>query len=102
MSSEEGVVIGCHSVDEWKEQFHKATLRNCFENQNLLIDQVTPQFTFRKVYVDELKAIAQEFKVAAMPSFKGRFASKNFSSPYMNLGLAKHFWFTSTAFGLVI
>ncbi|KAL0438507.1 UNVERIFIED_CONTAM: Thioredoxin H-type 1 [Sesamum latifolium] len=44
MASEEGQVIGCHSVDEWKQHFQKG--------------------------VDSKKlSVAQEYEVEAMPTF---------------------------------
>ncbi|KAL2504047.1 Thioredoxin H1 [Abeliophyllum distichum] len=85
MAAEEGQVIGCHSVDEWKEHFNKG-----IESKKLVvvdftaswcgpcrfispilaeIAKKTPHVIFLKVDVDELKEVAQEFNVEAMPTF---------------------------------
>ncbi|PIN21690.1 Thioredoxin [Handroanthus impetiginosus] len=84
-SSEEGQVIGCHSVEEWKEQHQKGV-----ESKKLVVIDFTaswcgpcrfiapiladfakkmPDVIFLKVDVDELKSVAEEYKVEAMPTF---------------------------------
>ncbi|CAI9763751.1 unnamed protein product [Fraxinus pennsylvanica] len=84
-AAEEGQVIGCHSVDQWKENFNKG-----IETKKLVvvdftaswcgpcrvispifaeIAKKTPHVIFLKVDVDELKDVAQEFNVEAMPTF---------------------------------
>ncbi|KAI5596838.1 hypothetical protein POPTR_002G030000v4 [Populus trichocarpa] len=83
--AEEGQVIACHTVDVWKEQFEKGK-----GTQKLIVVDFTaswcppckfiaPVFadlakkftnvTFLKVDVDELKPVAAEWEVEAMPTF---------------------------------
>ncbi|CAA2998024.1 thioredoxin H-type 1 [Olea europaea subsp. europaea] len=83
--AEEGQVIGCHSVDQWKENFNKG-----IETKKLVvidftaswcgpcrvispifaeIAKKTPHVIFLKVDVDELRDVAEEFNVEAMPTF---------------------------------
>ncbi|KAK4487793.1 hypothetical protein RD792_005519 [Penstemon davidsonii] len=85
MSYEEGQVISCHSIDEWKEHFQKGleskklvvvdfTASGCmpclFIGQILVeIAKKTPHVIFLKVDVDELKTVAEEYNVDAMPTF---------------------------------
>ncbi|KAF6144117.1 hypothetical protein GIB67_004790 [Kingdonia uniflora] len=85
MAAEEGVVIGCHTLDVWKEQFDKGK-----ESKKLVVVDFTaswcgpcrfiapilielakkmPNVIFLKVDVDELKPVAEEWQVNAMPTF---------------------------------
>ncbi|GAV86697.1 Thioredoxin domain-containing protein [Cephalotus follicularis] len=82
---EEGQVIGCHSVDAWKEQLQKGN-----ETKKLIVVDFTatwcgpcramapilaeiarkiPTVTFLKVDVDELRSVAEEWEIEAMPTF---------------------------------
>nr|GMD93772.1 thioredoxin H-type 1 [Ipomoea batatas] len=85
MESEEGQVIGCHTVDQWKEHFEKARASGkltvvdftaswcgpCRFIAPILADMAkkTPHVIFLKVDVDELKSVAEDYKVEAMPTF---------------------------------
>ncbi|KAG6497341.1 thioredoxin H-type-like [Zingiber officinale] len=81
----EGVVIACHTVDEWKQQ-----IQISLESKKLVaVDftaswcgpcrfmapvfaELAKKFTdviFLKVDVDELEPVSQEWKVEAMPTF---------------------------------
>ncbi|OMO75250.1 Thioredoxin [Corchorus olitorius] len=83
--AEEGLVIGCHTVDHWNEQLQKAN-----ESKKLVVVDFTaswcgpcrfiapiladmakklPHVTFLKVDVDELKTVAQDWAIEAMPTF---------------------------------
>ncbi|KAE9588359.1 hypothetical protein Lal_00003184 [Lupinus albus] len=83
MAAEEGQVIGVHSVEAWKEHIEKG-------NQKLIvvdftatwcgpcrfiapifaeIAKKTPEVIFLKVDVDELKTVAEDWGVEAMPTF---------------------------------
>ncbi|KAJ3705558.1 hypothetical protein LUZ61_009263 [Rhynchospora tenuis] len=83
--AEEGAVIGCHTLDEYKNQMQQAK-----EAKKLVVIDFTaswcgpcrviapvftefakkfPHVVFLKVDVDELKAVAQEWKIEAMPTF---------------------------------
>ncbi|KMT20686.1 hypothetical protein BVRB_1g006610 [Beta vulgaris subsp. vulgaris] len=78
-------VIGCHAVDQWNEHFENG--KNC--GKLVVVDFTAswcgpcrfiapiladlakkhPNAIFLKVDVDELKTVAEEFKVDAMPTF---------------------------------
>ncbi|KAL7604777.1 hypothetical protein Lser_V15G18675 [Lactuca serriola] len=81
----EGVVIGCHTVDQWKEQFdtHVGSTKlvvvdftaswcgPCRMIAPILAELASniPHVTFLKVDVDELRSIAQEYSVKSIPTF---------------------------------
>ncbi|KAM3306268.1 thioredoxin H-type [Capsicum chacoense] len=83
--AEEGQVMGCHTVDAWNEQLQKG-----IETKKLIVVDFTaswcgpcrfiapflaelakklPNVTFLKVDVDELKSVATDWAVEAMPTF---------------------------------
>ncbi|CAL9155673.1 unnamed protein product [Musa hybrid cultivar] len=83
--AEEGAVIGCHSVDEWKQHLLQAN-----ESKKLVVIDFTaswcgpcraiapifadlakryPNVIFLKVDVDELKPVAEDWAIEAMPTF---------------------------------
>lgn len=78
-------VISCHTVDHWKEQFENGKASGklvvvdftaswcgpCRFIAPVLADLAKkyPSVTFLKVDVDELKTVAEEYKVDAMPTF---------------------------------
>ncbi|CAL5078770.1 unnamed protein product [Urochloa decumbens] len=85
MAAEEGVVIACHTKDEFDAQMKKAE-----ETKKLVVIDFTaswcgpcrfiapvfveyakkyPHIVFLKVDVDELKEVAAEYKIEAMPTF---------------------------------
>ncbi|EOX90950.1 hypothetical protein QUC31_002859 [Theobroma cacao] len=85
MAAEEGQVIGCHTVESWNEQLQKGN-----ESKKLVVVDFTaswcgpcrfiapflaelakklPNVMFLKVDVDELKEVATDWAVEAMPTF---------------------------------
>ncbi|WJX09271.1 hypothetical protein P8452_05833 [Trifolium repens] len=85
MAAEEGQVISVHTVESWKEQIQKGNDSKklivvdftaswcgpCRFISPILADiaKKTPQAIFLKVDVDELKSVAEEWSVEAMPTF---------------------------------
>ncbi|KAF5792524.1 putative monodehydroascorbate reductase (NADH) [Helianthus annuus] len=83
--AEEGIVVGCHNADQWKEHFdkHKASQKlvvvdftaswcgPCRVIAPILADYAKkfPHVAFLKVDVDEVESVAQEYSVEAMPTF---------------------------------
>ncbi|XP_057427815.1 thioredoxin H-type-like [Lotus japonicus] len=85
MAAEEGTVIGVHTVEAWKEHLEKGNV-----SKKLIVVDFTaswcgpcrfiapilaeiakklPHVVFLKVDVDELKTVAEEWNVEAMPTF---------------------------------
>ncbi|KAK8953233.1 Thioredoxin H1 [Platanthera guangdongensis] len=83
--AEEGSVIGCHTVDHWNQQLQLA-----IDTKSLAVVDFTatwcgpcrmiapifadlakkfPNVLFLKVDVDELKSVAQDWAIEAMPTF---------------------------------
>ncbi|KDP38568.1 hypothetical protein JCGZ_04493 [Jatropha curcas] len=83
--AEEGQVIACHTVEAWNEQLEKGK-----ESKTLIVVDFTatwcgpcrfitpilqdlakkmPHVTFLKVDVDELRTVAEDWAVEAMPTF---------------------------------
>ncbi|KAK9165416.1 hypothetical protein Scep_000613 [Stephania cephalantha] len=85
MAAEEGQVIGCHTVESWTEQLQKGNDSNklvvvdftaswcgpCRFIAPFLADlaKKLPNVMFLKVDVDELKTVAGDWAVEAMPTF---------------------------------
>ncbi|GMN29269.1 hypothetical protein TIFTF001_002369 [Ficus carica] len=84
-AAEEGQVVSCHTIEAWNEQLQKGN-----ESKKLVVVDFTaswcapcrfispfladmakrlPEVTFLKVDVDELKSVAQDWAVEAMPTF---------------------------------
>ena len=85
MAAEEGQVISCHTIDAWNDQLKKSN-----ETKQLVVVDFTaswcgpcrfitpflvelakklPDVLFLKVDVDELKSVATDWAVEAMPTF---------------------------------
>ncbi|BBH07983.1 thioredoxin H-type 1 [Prunus dulcis] len=85
MAAEEGQVVSCHTLDAWNEQLQKGN-----DSKKLMVIDFTaswcgpcrfiapflaelakklPNVIFVKVDVDELKSVAQDWAVEAMPTF---------------------------------
>ncbi|PKA46943.1 Thioredoxin H-type 2 [Apostasia shenzhenica] len=83
--AEEGVVIGCHSVEQWDQHLQLA-----IQTKKLAVVDFTaswcgpcrmiapifaelakkfPNVIFLKVDVDELKSVARDWAIEAMPTF---------------------------------
>ena len=83
--AEDGQVISCHTIESWTEQMQKGN-----ESKKLIVVDFTaswcgpcrfitpilvelarklPHVTFLKVDVDELKSVAEDWAVEAMPTF---------------------------------
>ncbi|KAF6163046.1 hypothetical protein GIB67_001374 [Kingdonia uniflora] len=83
--AEAGQLISCHTLDSWNEQIQKGN-----DSKNLIVVDFTaswcgpcrfitpilvelarqlPHVTFLKVDVDELKSVAADWAVEAMPTF---------------------------------
>ncbi|KAE8674012.1 Thioredoxin H-type [Hibiscus syriacus] len=86
MAAEEGQVTACHSLQAWNEQLQecnesKKTGGGWFDSLHLVwtlplyltipggTSQEIPSVTFLKVDVDELKDVAADWAVEAMPTF---------------------------------
>ncbi|PKU69438.1 thioredoxin H1-like [Dendrobium catenatum] len=85
MAEEEGAVIKCHTIEEWNEQIELAqeskqlvivdfTAAWCVPCRMIapIFDELAKKFVdvvFLKVDVDDLKTIAQEWEITAMPTF---------------------------------
>ncbi|MED6169842.1 hypothetical protein PIB30_025092 [Stylosanthes scabra] len=83
--ADEGLVIGCHTVDAWKQQLDNAQASNelvvvdftaswcgpCRIMAPILEDlaKKMPDVRFLKVDVDELNSVAEEWNIEAMPTF---------------------------------
>eukprot|EP00262_Sarcandra_glabra_P009018 TRINITY_DN22993_c0_g1_i1.p1 TRINITY_DN22993_c0_g1~~TRINITY_DN22993_c0_g1_i1.p1 ORF type:complete len:137 (-),score=30.69 TRINITY_DN22993_c0_g1_i1:324-674(-) len=85
MAAEEGKLIGCHSVDAWNQELQKAndckklvvvdfTAAWCGPCKFItpFLEELATKLTdviFLKVDVDELKTVAADWAVEAMPTF---------------------------------
>nr|AUS45886.1 thioredoxin [Medicago sativa] len=85
MAAEEGQVIGVHTVEQWKEEIQKGndskklivvdfTASWCGPCRFIApilaeIPKKTPEVIFLKVDIDEVKSVAEEWSVEAMPTF---------------------------------
>ncbi|KAJ8545782.1 hypothetical protein K7X08_018365 [Anisodus acutangulus] len=89
--AEEGQVLGVHTVDAWNEQLQKELAKKI------------PTVTFLKVDVDELKSVATDWAVEAMPTFmfikEGKIVDKVVGTKKDELQqtIAKHISSTSSA-----
>ncbi|KAM0035728.1 putative monodehydroascorbate reductase (NADH) [Helianthus debilis subsp. tardiflorus] len=59
--AEEGIVVGCHNADQWKEHFNK---HKASQNWLLWISLL-----HGAVDVNEVEGVAQEYSIEAMPTF---------------------------------
>ncbi|XP_024013722.1 thioredoxin H1 [Eutrema salsugineum] len=85
MAAEEGNVIACHTVESWNEQLQKGN-----DSKTLVVVDFTaswcgpcrfiapffadlakklPNVIFLKVDIDELKSVASDWAIEAMPTF---------------------------------
>ncbi|XP_058110575.1 thioredoxin H-type [Magnolia sinica] len=83
--AEEGAVVSCHTIDAWNEQLQRGN-----DSKKLVVVDFTaswcgpcrfiapvlselakklPDVIFLKVDVDELKSVAQDWAIEAMPTF---------------------------------
>ncbi|KAK6798051.1 hypothetical protein RDI58_005753 [Solanum bulbocastanum] len=117
--AEEGQVFGVHTEDEWNQHLQKG-----IENKKLIVVDFTaswcgpcrfiapflaelakkiPTVTFLKVDVDELKSVATDWAVEAMPTFmfikEGKIVDKVVGAKKDELQqtIAKHISSTSSA-----